>query len=64
MRSMLLLLDDSVQTFGYSPPARLIISSCPMNLMMSFKGDGCRALLLTLMWWERSGGMMLSSQTV
>jgi hypothetical protein len=48
-----------VERSGYSPPARLIISSCPMNLMMSFKGDGCRALLLALMWCERSGGMLL-----
>jgi hypothetical protein len=62
--TLLLLLDSFVGPNCYLPPARLIISSCPMNLMMSFKGDGCRALLLALMWCERFGVMMLSSEVV
>lgn len=33
-----------------APPARLIMPSCPMYLMMSFSGLGCLALDFALMW--------------
>lgn len=34
----------------YVPPARLIMPSWPISLTMSFKGLGCLALDLALMW--------------
>lgn len=37
-----------------APPARLIMPSYPMYLMMSLSGLVCLALDLALMWWDRS----------